>query len=152
MNKLRQHVMTLTFAAAAVLSSNPAGAQSLPAAAARAARVEITQAPALERASQYLTIIRWATNNPGGLDDHYAIVRYGTDPSNLSQTALNHVRLNRAHPETTFRVRLLGLKPSTTYYYRVTSIASDGTPDGVESEVKQFTMPAPGASFVAATN
>ena len=48
------------------------------------------------------------------------VVHYGTDPKDLSQTAKNHIRLNRGHPETIFRVRVHGLKPQTTYYYKVT--------------------------------
>jgi phosphodiesterase/alkaline phosphatase D-like protein len=62
----------------------------------------------------------------------------------LSQTAKNHIRLNRAHPETIFRVRIQGLKPQTTYYYKVTSMGYDGKSDGVESLVNHFTTPAPG--------
>jgi hypothetical protein len=62
----------------------------------------------------------------------------------LSQTAKNHIRLNRGHAETIFRVRLQDLKPTTTYYYKVTSMGYDGRSDGVESSVNQFTTPAPG--------
>jgi hypothetical protein len=62
----------------------------------------------------------------------------------LSQTAKNHIRLNQSHPETIFRVRMDGLKPATTYYYKVTSIGYDGVSDGVESSVRQFTTAAPG--------
>ena len=82
--------------------------------------------------------------NPGGDDDHYAVAHYGTDPNDLSQTAKNHIRLNRGHAETIFRVRMQGLKPQTTYYYKVTSMGADGQSDGVESSVNHFTTPAPG--------
>ena len=51
----------------------------------------------------------------GGDDDHYSVIRYGTDPNDLSQTAKNHIRLNQSHPETIFRVRVMGLQPATTY-------------------------------------
>jgi hypothetical protein len=77
-------------------------------------------------------------------DDHYAVAYYGTDPEDLSQTAKNNIRLNRAHPETIFRVRIQGLKPQTTYYYKVTSMGADGKSDGVESSVNHFTSAAPG--------
>lgn len=90
-----------------------------------------------------LAIIRWTTTNPGGDDQHFGVVHYGTDPRELSGTAKSPVRINRGHPET-FRVRLEGLKPQTTYYYAVTSTASDGERDGVESSVYQFTTPGPG--------
>ena len=110
----------------------------------KAARVEITDGPALESARDDLAIIRWTTNNPGGTDDHFAVVYYGTNPGALSQAAQNHIRLNPAHPDTIFRVRMSGLKPLTTYYYSVTSTGSDGTSDGVQSPVRQFTTPGPG--------
>jgi len=107
----------------------------------KAARVRITQGPELEMAKEYLTIIRWTTNNPGGLPDHFGIVRYGTDPNNLSQTAKSPIRLNLSHPSTIFRVRIQGLKPATTYYYTVESEEANGTSDGVTSPVNKFTIP-----------
>jgi hypothetical protein len=122
--------------------SNAPGAQ-VPSPAEKAARVEITEGPALELARDDLAIIRWTTNNPGGTDDHFAVVYYGTNPASLSQAAQNHIRLNPAHPDTIFRVRVSGLKPQTTYYYSVTSTGSDGTSDGVQSPVDQFTTPGP---------
>jgi hypothetical protein len=113
-------------------------------AANQAGHVEIVQGPALEFARDDLVIIRWTTNNPGGSDDHFAVIHYGTDPTTLSQTAKSHIRLNRGHPQTIFRVRVDGLKPQTTYYYTVTSMGSDGVSDGEESPIKQFTTPGPG--------
>src|SRR5713101_4668945 len=105
----------------------------------KAARVRITQGPELEMAKEYLTIIRWTTNNPGGLPDHFGIVRYGTDPNNLSQTAKSPIRLNPSHASTIFRVRVQGLKPATTYYYTVDSEDSNGVSDGVKSSTESFT-------------
>jgi hypothetical protein len=115
----------------------------------KAARVAISQGPALELARDDLAIVRWITNNPGGADDHFGVVYYGTDPEDLSQMAKSHIRLNRSHPETIFRVRMDGLKPQTTYYYKVTSMESNGKNDGVESSVNQFTTPSPGERIVA---
>jgi len=131
-----------------LISSNRAGAQVLPAAK-KTERVKITNGPELESASDYLTIIRWTTNNPGGADVHYGIVQYGTNPKELSQTAKNPIRLNRGHPETVFRVRILALKPRTTYYYTVASEESGGKSDGVKSVVNKFTTPGPGERIVA---
>ena len=130
-----------------LLAFQPAAAQVLPPAK-RAEHVKITQEPELELATDYLTIVRWTTNNPGGSDVHYGIVHYGTDPKDLSQTAKNPLRLNQGHPHTTFRVRMVGLKPRTTYYYWVTSEESNGKNDGVRSEVKKFTTPDPGQRVV----
>jgi hypothetical protein len=41
-----------------------------------------------------------------------------------------------------------GLKPRTTYYYKVTSTESNGESNGVESPVNQFTTPGPGERIV----
>jgi phosphodiesterase/alkaline phosphatase D-like protein len=139
--------LAITTTVGSLLTSNPGAAQVLPPAK-RAERVKITKSPELEIASEYLTIIRWTTNNPGGSDVHYGIVHYGTDAKDLSQTAKNPIRLNQRHPHTTFRVRMEGLKPRTTYYYRVTSEESNGRNDGVKSAVKKFTTPGPGERFV----
>ena len=46
-------------------------------AANQAAHVEIVQGPVLEFARDDLVIIRWTTNNPGGSDDHFAVIHYG---------------------------------------------------------------------------
>jgi phosphodiesterase/alkaline phosphatase D-like protein len=135
--------LAIAAAAGSLLCSNPIGAQNPPPQK-QAEHVEITKAPALEIAHDDLAIIRWTTTNPGGDDDHFAVAHYGTDPNDLSQTAKNHIRLNRGHAETIFRVRIQGLKPDTTYYYKVTSTGSGGQSDGVESPVNHFTTPAPG--------
>ena len=135
--------LAITAAAGSLLCSNPTVAQILPPQK-RAEHVEITKAPELESANSDMAIVRWTTTNPRGDDEHYGVVHYGTDPKDLSQTARGHIRLNRAHPETIFRVRLEDLKPQTTYYYKVTSMGAAGESDGVESPVNHFTTPAPG--------
>jgi phosphodiesterase/alkaline phosphatase D-like protein len=147
MNRLLLTLATVT-TVASVLSINTTAAQVLPPLK-KADRVEITKGPELESATNYLTIIRWTTGNPGGSDVHYGIVHYGTDPKDLSQTAKSPLRVNQGHPSTIFRVRMEGLKPRTTYYYRVTSEESNGKSDGVESPVNQFTTPGPGERIVA---
>jgi hypothetical protein len=135
--------LTITMLGVILFCSNPAIAQILPPNA-KAARVQITHGPELELASTYLTIVTWTTNNPGGSDQHFGVVHYGTDPKNLSDTARNPIRLNRGHSYTVFRVRMVSLKPKTTYFYKVTSMGSDGKSDGEESSVKQFTTPGAG--------
>src|SRR6201993_4586729 len=104
----------------------------------KAARVQIIQGPEIALAS-WFTVIRWTTNNPGGLPVHYGIVHYGTDPKDLSQTAKNPIRLNPYHSSTVFRVNLYELLPKTTLYYKVESVDSSGKSDGVKSPVKAFT-------------
>ena len=104
----------------------------------KAESVKITQGPEIERADPYLTIVRWTTNNPGGSPEHYGVVHYGTSPKDLSQTAKSPIRLNPGHPDTVFRVRIEGLQPGTTYYYKVDSMEASGKADGVTSKVKTF--------------
>jgi phosphodiesterase/alkaline phosphatase D-like protein len=135
--------LAITAAAGGLLSPNPTVAQ-VPPPQKKAEHVAITKGPALEIAHHDIAIIRWTTTNPGGDDAHFAVIHYGTDPQDLSQTAKNHIRLNRTHRETIFRVRIDGLKPQTTYYYKVTSTGSGGESDGVESSVNHFTTAAPG--------
>jgi phosphodiesterase/alkaline phosphatase D-like protein len=141
--------LAVTTTVGSLLTSNPGAAQVLPPAK-KAERVVITKSPALELASDYLTIIRWTTNNPGGSDVHYGIVQYGTDPKDLSQTAKSPIRLNQGQRYTTFRVRIEGLEPGTTYYYRVSSEESNGKSDGVKSMLKKFTTPPCGERLVVA--
>jgi hypothetical protein len=152
--------LAITAAAGILLFSNPSTAQFhspqsrtpppeiLPPQK-KAEHVEITKGPELELAHDDTAIVRWTSTNPRGDDEHYGVVHYGTDPEDLSQTAKGHIRLNRAHPETIFRVRMDDLKPQTTYYYQVTSIGANGESDGVESPVNKFTTPAPGERIIA---
>jgi phosphodiesterase/alkaline phosphatase D-like protein len=106
-----------------------------------AARVLITEGPALESVRDNSAIIRWTSNNPGGSDEHFGVVHYGTDPDHLSQMAKSHIRLNQNHSHTVFRVLVDGLQPQTTYYYTVDSTQATGKSDGVNSSVHQFTNP-----------
>jgi phosphodiesterase/alkaline phosphatase D-like protein len=129
-------ILAVATTAGSLLFSRPAAAQVLP--AKRAKQVQITDGPALESAKDTSAIIRWTSNNPGGTDDHLGVVHYGTDPKKLSETAKSHIRLNRGHPNTVFRVRVDGLKSKTTYYYTVESTNADGSSDGVTSKVKTF--------------
>jgi len=145
--------LTLTAAFVTLLAPTPGVAQTqtrdqIPPPAKKPERVKIIQGPALEMATDDMTIIRWKTNNPGGTDVHFGVVHYGTDPKVLSQTAESPISVNRGHAETTFRVRLPNLKTRTTYYYAVSSKGSDGTSDGVKSGVSKFTTPGPGERIV----
>jgi hypothetical protein len=105
----------------------------------KAGRVHIIQGPRLELAKEHLTVITWTMNNPGGSPVRYGIVRYGTDPNSLSESAKSPIRLNPDHSSTVFRVRLDNLKSRTTYYYTVDSMDAHGTSDGVASPVNSFT-------------
>jgi hypothetical protein len=140
--------LAMTTAASALIFSNPGAAQILPPAK-KAGRVVIVKPPEVELSTDFLTIIRWTTNNPGGADVHYGIVRYGKNPKDLNRMARNPIRLNQGHNTTTFRVRLDDLEPKTTYYYTVASEESDGTSDGVVGEIRKFTTPGLGERVAA---
>jgi hypothetical protein len=146
--------LAVTTAVGSLLSSNPTVAQhpaqapspdavQIPPPAPKAANVRIVEEPRLETARHDWAIIRWAIDNPGWTDRHVGIVKYGTDPNNLSQTATSPIQINRTQRHTTFRVRVEGLKQGTTYHYTVTSTGSDGANDGAQS-TGQFTMPGSG--------
>jgi phosphodiesterase/alkaline phosphatase D-like protein len=127
---------TLAVAVTSALLFSPSTAQA-PSPTKQAKRVHITQGPALESATNNSVIITWKSNNPGGTDEHFGVVRYSLDPKNVSETAKSHIRLNRAHSYTVFRMRVDGLKPKTTYYYKIDSAsAGSSSSDGVVSPVK----------------
>ena len=140
-------LIALAAAMAASSFSRPVEAQILPPAK-RAVRVRILEGPRLELATDWLTVLKWTTDNPGGSDVHYGVVRYGTDPTDLSRTVKSPIRMNRGHRRTTFRVRLDDLEPRTTYYYRVASEESSGSSDGAQSAICKFTTPRPGERIV----
>jgi hypothetical protein len=94
--------------------------------------------PTVESVADTFAFISWTTNNPGGTILHYAIVHYGKDPSHLDLTAASPTRINPAHSDMVFRVRMNHLQPDTTYYYKVSSTQADGASDPVTSSVRQF--------------
>src|SRR6266581_3786780 len=130
--------LAITVIAGGLLYSIPAATQVSPTTK-KAAYVQITQGPEMERIDPDFAIIRWTSNNPGGSPEHYGVVHYGTNPKELSQTAKSPIRLNPGHSYTVFRVRMDDLKPRTTYYYTVDSMEASGKGDGVKSTVKHFT-------------
>jgi hypothetical protein len=137
MNRLFLKLGILTIVGG-LLYSTPAATQVSPTTK-KAAHVEITEGPQMERVDPNFAIIRWTSNNPGGSPEHYGVVHYGTNPKELSQTAKSPIRVNPGHSYTVFRVRMDDLKPRTTYYYRVDSIEANGNGDGVKSTLSHFT-------------
>jgi phosphodiesterase/alkaline phosphatase D-like protein len=136
---MKKPLLVVTLAIGTLLYTRPITAQEIAPPAKKAARVQITEGPELESTHDTQAIVRWTSNNPGGSDEHYAVLHYGTDPKNLNLTAKSHIRLNQQHSYTVFRVRALNLQPHTTYYYAVDSEDGSGTSDGVNSPVKSFT-------------
>jgi phosphodiesterase/alkaline phosphatase D-like protein len=141
MNKVLLTSALMVFSGSLLLS-NPTSAQFIPSVK-KAAHVRIVKGPELESARENTTIITWTSNNPGGSPEHLAVVHYGTDPKNLTQTAKSHIRLNQDHKYTVFRVRIEDLPSKTTYYYKVDSMdaKANARSDGVISPVKKFTTP-----------
>ena len=131
--------MGLIFSDSAAAQTSPYSPKEILPLAKKVARVHITRGPELELAKSNWAIIRWTSNNPGGSDEHFGVVTYGTDAGSLKETAKSHIRLNQNHSDTVFRVRIDGLKPQTTYYYKVDSMTATGTSDGVKSPLRQFT-------------
>jgi hypothetical protein len=86
-------VFLLLAAAAGGAFPLPARPQLLPPGK-RSAHGHITQGPALESARETSAIIRWTSDNPGGDPEHFGVVHFGTDRSQLNQTAKSHLRLN----------------------------------------------------------
>src|SRR5271167_3774 len=136
MNK-RLTKLIIMAAIGCLLLSNAMVAQISPTAP-RSARGQITEGPALESSKNNSAIIRWTSNNPGGTEEHFGVVHYGTDPNSLTEAAKSHIRLNPSQSYTVFRVRLDDLKPGTTYYYTVGSMGANGADDGIKSTIKQF--------------
>jgi len=142
MNKLLVK-LSITATVGGLLCVSPTLTQML-APAAQAQSVAMIQQPTLESAHDSTAIIRWTTTIPNGSEEHLAVVQYGTTPGALTQTATSPNRLNTSHSDAMFRVRIDGLQPQTTYYYKVSSTEANGTSDGVQSDVNQFTTPPAG--------
>ena len=131
--------MSLFFLRAAAAQVSPYTPKESEVPAKKAGKVYITEGPSLELYRNNDAVIRWTSNNPGGSDEHWGVVHYGTDPGQLTQTAKGHIRVNRQHSYTVFRVRLEHIEPHTTYYYKVDSMDAQGASDGVHSPVNTFT-------------
>jgi len=123
------------------IASQPVPESKILPPAKQAERVRITEGPTIESANHKLVIIKWTSNNPGGTDEHFGVVNYGTDREHLTMAAKSPVRLNQNHALTVFRVRVDGLKPQTVYYYSVDSLQGNGKSDGVKSAIHRFTNP-----------
>jgi phosphodiesterase/alkaline phosphatase D-like protein len=93
-----------TFSTQAANSSSntpPAGSQD---------QFRITNGPVVEKITGTSAVVAWSTDRPGS-----SVVKYGTDPNNLDQTA------QQPWGGTTHRVEIKNLQPNTQYHFNVQS-------------------------------
>lgn len=103
--------------------------------------VQLTNGPKVEHTDSNSAVIAWSTNTNAS-----TVLKYGTDPNNLNQTA------QAPWGGLTHRVTIKNLQPNTTYYYQVTSGQAQGSGTGVMSSVQQFQTIAAGGSGGSASN
>jgi phosphodiesterase/alkaline phosphatase D-like protein len=136
--KPNRSIIAITVVVNGLIASHPAAGQQRPASHGSERR-QIVTGPALESATHNTAIIRWTAKTAGGTAKHYGIVRYGTNPGNLDQTARSPTKWNQSLPNVTYRVRIDGLTPGKTYYFTVDAAQADGIGMGLNSPVSQFT-------------
>ncbi len=106
-------------------------------AAPRPQTLQIIDGPRVEGTSARTAVIAWTTNARGS-----SIVRYGTDPNSLNQTAESpYTQQGQTH-----RIVIKNLQPNTTYYFSVDSGQGFGTGTESKSAVGQFQTKAMGAA------
>jgi len=94
----------------------------------------ITNGPVLEHVGDTTATVAWSTDRPSS-----SIVKYGTDPNNLSQPA------QEAWGATTHRVQIKNLQPNTQYYVAVHSAQGQNAPgQKADSSPVQFKTAAQG--------
>jgi len=103
--------------------------------------VRIVQEPTLETTTDTSAIVRWTTDNVAGTTVRYGVVHFGVDPRDLRQVAKSQNRWNTDLPSMTYRVYMDNLEPGLTYYYSVEFTDANGTSQGIDSAVRQFTTP-----------
>jgi Purple acid Phosphatase, N-terminal domain len=136
-NAGRSHLVITAITAVALelvlLQPRPACGQQL------VSPAQVNPGPIVESVFDTLAFIRWTTQNPGGTILHFAVVHYGKDPNHLDLTAESPTRMNPAHSDMIFRVRIDNLLPGTTYYYKVSSRQANGIVDPAPNAVSRFT-------------
>lgn len=124
---MKRHVALLTIFALALAIGG--FAQASP------ANLQITNGPRVEGTGSNWAVIAWTTNAGGS-----SVVRYGTDPNNLTQTAEGQYTGEHIHQgRVTHRVRINNLQPGMTYYFAAISNKGSGTGTSAMSSVGQFT-------------
>jgi hypothetical protein len=104
-----------------------------------ASGARIIDGPMLEMSTNTSAIVRWTTNSVDGTAVRYGVVHLGVDPRDLRQLARSQNRWNRGPPTMTYRVWVDNLEPGLTYYYWVEFTDANGTSEGADNTVRQFT-------------
>jgi phosphodiesterase/alkaline phosphatase D-like protein len=89
--------------------------------------LQITNGPTVEHTDSNSAVVAWSTNTNGS-----TVLKYGTDPNNLNQTA------ETPWGGVTHRVTIHNLQPNTTYYFQVSSAQGQGTGTAATSSIAQF--------------
>ncbi len=118
---MRKMLLSLAAVAAFTIWSLGAAAQQ---------NVQITSGPSVQNVNGNSATLTWSTNVGSS-----AIVHYGNDPNNLTQTA-EAPWSNGQHT-----VTLNNLQPGQTYYFQVQSGQGQGTGTGMMSQIMQFQTP-----------
>ena len=94
----------------------------------------ITDGPRVTQTTGTSAEIAWSTETPGS-----SIVRYGTNPNALSQTAEEPWGGKRErNGDYNHTVWVKNLMPNTTYYFLVETGQGKGTGTGAQSQVQEF--------------
>jgi len=120
--------LTLAGAIAMILFTAAAWAQN------NAQAERITDGPAVKQTTDTSAEIAWSTDAPGS-----SVVRYGTNPNQLSQTAEKPWGgKQERNGDYNHTVWVQNLTPNTTYYFVVATGQGQGTGSAVQSQVQQF--------------
>ena len=98
------------------------------------APVKIVNGPVIESIFDDHAVIAWSTNAKSS-----TTLKYGTDRNNLNQ------QVQASWGGSPHRVTVKGLKPDTTYFFRVESANAEHTGSGLQSEVYSFKTVAKGS-------
>jgi Purple acid Phosphatase, N-terminal domain len=123
--------LTMLLTVAAWAQTNPQGQSNQ--------AVQITNGPVVQQPEKGVALIKWSTNVPGS-----SVVKYGTNPSSLDQTAEAPWGGDKQpNGDYTHSVWMKNLQPGTTYHYTITTGQGQGTGTQMQSQPQQFTTIAP---------
>jgi hypothetical protein len=102
--------------------------------------LQITDGPRIEYVGPNSAEVAWTTSTGGS-----TILRYGTNPNALNQTAEEPYAQGQGSAHVTHRVTVKNLQPNTTYYFIVDSGQGQGTGTEAKSSIQSFTTKPEGA-------